>query len=138
MTQIFQISKNYYSNFRKEIAEFILQNNISMNKYMMEQVVGEVAQNAFHHGYEDKDGSLFVQTFYQDDVLCVLFLDYGKGFNFKSITEKEFSECEKGGGMGLHFLSQLMNPENLWIYSEEGQGTVIILKFAADAPAMKL
>lgn len=91
--------------------------------------VSEAVTNAIIHGYEEKDGKIYITCMMDGDVLDVTIEDSGKGIeDIEKAMEPLFTtkpEMDRSG-MGFAFMEAFM--DHLIVESEVGKGTRIYMK----------
>ena len=88
--------------------------------------VSEAVTNSIIHGYEGREGKVYIMCKIEGDVLEVVIEDYGMGIeNIEKAMEPLFTtkpEMDRSG-MGFAFMEAFM--DNLVVESERGKGTKI-------------
>lgn len=91
-------------------------------------VVSEAVTNAIVHGYEGKDGDVFVNCYINDEEIKIEVIDFGVGISNINEAKMPFytskPEMERSG-MGFTVMEGFM--DNLEIESEIGKGTKVIM-----------
>jgi len=90
--------------------------------------VSEAVTNSIIHGYEGKDGKVFLELSLKERELTVKVHDDGIGISdIEQAREPLFTskpECDRSG-MGFTVMESFM--DSLHIISEQGQGTTVIM-----------
>ena len=90
--------------------------------------VSEAVTNSIIHGYEGKDGSVYLELFLEDRELTVKVRDDGIGItDIEQAREPLFTskpECDRSG-MGFTVMESFM--DSLHIISEQGLGTTVVM-----------
>ena len=90
--------------------------------------VSEAVTNAIVHGYEGKEGIVYIECFFYDNTLMVSICDKGVGIeDIKKAREPLFTtkEGEERSGLGFTVMESFM--DSLHIESAPDSGTVITM-----------
>ena len=91
--------------------------------------VSEAVTNAIIHGYEQKEGKVWVTCEIQDQDVEIAVIDNGKGIaDIDKAREPLFTtrpEWERSG-MGFTFMEAFM--DEVWVASSPGQGTRVTMR----------
>ena len=90
--------------------------------------VSEAVTNCIIHGYDNKDGKIYMKMSLQDNLFSVEIEDKGIGIeDINKAMEPMYTtkEDEDRSGMGFCFMEAFM--DNLEVESKVGQGTKIIM-----------
>lgn len=131
MIKIEFLSKSQNEGFaRVAVAAFISQLDPTIEELTdVKTAVSEAVTNAIIHGYENKEGIVFIETYLQNNEATVIVRDDGVGIAdveeamqplFTSRTDLERS------GMGFTVMETFM--DSLEVQSEKGKGTKVTMK----------
>jgi len=91
--------------------------------------VSEAVTNAVIHGYEQKEGKIWITCLVEDDEVEICVIDNGKGIaDIDKAREPLFTtkpELERSG-MGFTFMEAFM--DQVWVASEVNQGTRVTMR----------
>ncbi|MCF8232931.1 MAG: HAMP domain-containing histidine kinase, partial [Bacteroidales bacterium] len=125
-----QIEIHLRSEFDKKI--------IQADYFKMEQVFNNLLSNAIKFSYSDS--SVEIQLHESDNHMLISFKDFGKGIESSNLEklfvpfnqiDKKGTKGEKGSGLGLTIVKNIMEAHNgkIWAESEKGKGTVFKIEF---------
>lgn len=90
--------------------------------------VSEAVTNAIVHGYEGKDGVVYMECFSYDNTVMISICDHGCGIeDIKKAREPLFTtkSGEERSGLGFTVMESFM--DSLHIESEKGKGTTVTM-----------
>lgn len=90
--------------------------------------VSEAVTNAEIHGYQGKNGSIWLEAQIEDNNMTIIIRDHGVGIrDVKRAMEPLFTTDASGerSGMGFSFMEAFM--DEVKVESEPGQGTVVTM-----------
>lgn len=91
--------------------------------------VSEAVTNAVIHGYQNKEGTIYIETGIEGREVTVTIRDEGVGIeNVKKAMEPMYTSDSTGerSGMGFSFMEAFM--DQVEVVSEPGRGTTVIMK----------
>lgn len=91
--------------------------------------VSEAVTNAVIHGYQGKNGTVYIEAAVEDQTLEVAVRDVGVGIcDIKKAMEPMYTSDESGerSGMGFSFMEAFM--DEILVESSPGGGTVVQMK----------
>ena len=117
----------------------ILDYKLCLNEDSIEQVWINILDNAIK--FSDKDKSLYITSYLEDNWYVVKFKDEGIGipdddlpFVFEKFYKADKSHSEEGNGLGLSLVKRIieLHKGSIEIKSKVGLGTVVIVKLPID------
>ena len=117
----------------------ILDYKLCLNEDSIEQVWINILDNAIK--FSDKDKSLYITSYLEDNWYVVKFKDEGIGipdddlpFVFEKFYKADKSHSEEGNGLGLSLVKRIieLHKGSIEIKSKIGLGTVVIVKLPID------
>ena len=123
------ISRNE-SFARVVVAAFVSRLNPTLEEIAdIKTAVSEAVTNSIIHGYENRTGTIRIETCIVEDTVTVRIRDWGKGIgNIEKAMEPMYTskpELERSG-MGFAFMEAFM--DELFVESEIGEGTVVTMR----------
>lgn len=118
------------SFIRVVVTAFITRLDPTMEEISdIKTAVSEAVTNCIIHGYEQKEGKIYVETTIEGHEVTIKITDFGVGIpDIDQAVEPLYTskpELERSG-MGFVFMEAFM--DELTVESKAGQGTVIIMK----------
>lgn len=118
------------SFIRVVVTAFIARLDPTMEEISdIKTAVSEAVTNCIIHGYEQKEGKIYVETTTEGQEVTIKITDYGVGIpDIDQAVEPLYTskpELERSG-MGFVFMEAFM--DELTVESKAGQGTVITMK----------
>ncbi len=114
---------------RVTVAAFASQLNPILEEIAdLKTAVSEAVTNAIVHGYDEKEGTVYIDGIIEDDVITVIIEDKGIGINdIDKAKEPLFTTKpeQDRSGMGFMFMEAFM--DNMEIHSEPGKGTRVTM-----------
>lgn len=115
---------------RAVVAAFVAQLDPTLEELSdVKTAVSEAVTNAVIHGYEEKDGIIYIRVGLSDNTADIEIEDYGKGIaDIKKAMEPFYTskpDMERSG-MGFSFMEAFM--DELHIESTPGSGTKIKMR----------
>ncbi len=115
---------------RAVVAAFVAQLDPTLEELSdVKTAVSEAVTNAVIHGYEEKDGIIYIRVGLSDNTADIEIEDYGKGIaDIKKAMEPFYTskpDMERSG-MGFSFMEAFM--DELEVESRPGDGTTIHMK----------
>lgn len=124
-------SKSQNESFaRVAVAAFASQLDPTIEEITdIKTAVSEAVTNAIIHGYDNKTGTVKIETIIKDKELIISISDEGKGIeNVEEAMQPLYTsrpDLERSG-MGFTVMETFM--DELKVYSENGKGTKVIMK----------
>lgn len=131
MIKIEFLSKSQNEGFaRVAVAAFISQLDPTIEELTdVKTAVSEAVTNSIIHGYENKEGLVFIESYLQNNEVTVIVRDDGVGIaDVKEAMQPLFTsrtDLERSG-MGFTVMETFM--DFLEVQSEKGKGTKVIMK----------
>ncbi len=98
--------------------------------YDIKTAVSEAVTNSIIHGYDSREDELIkIKCFYEDDMVTIEVIDYGKGIsNVEEAMTTLYSTSldEERAGLGFTVMQTMMDEVEVW--SEPGKGTAVKMK----------
>ena len=125
-----QIDIHLRSEFDKKI--------VKADYYKMEQVFNNLLSNAIKFSYSDSNVEIQIDE--SNGYMLISFKDFGKGIESSNLDklfvpfnqiDKKGTKGEKGSGLGLTIVKNIVEAHNgkIWAESEKGKGTVFKIEF---------
>lgn len=116
------------SDFIAEVArQYNLDDHILSD---IQLAVDEACTNVIQHGYSlEEEGTITIICQLEGDDFTVVIQDHGKSFDLESISLPDLDadlEERKVGGLGLYFMSQVMDEVKFHFDSREGNELTMI------------
>lgn len=91
--------------------------------------ISEAVTNAVIHGYQNGEGTIYIETGIEDQTVTILIRDEGIGIeNIRQAMEPMYTSDKSGerSGMGFSFMEAFM--DQVEVKSEPGHGTTVRMK----------
>lgn len=91
--------------------------------------ISEAVTNAVIHGYQNGEGTIYIETGIEDQTVTILIRDEGIGIeNIRQAMEPMYTSDKSGerSGMGFSFMEAFM--DQVEVKSEPGRGTTVRMK----------
>ncbi len=125
------MSKSQNESFaRVAVASFVAQLDPTLEEIAdIKTAVSEAVTNSIIHGYENKKGMVFIETYIEDFEVTIIVKDNGVGItDIEKAMEPLYTsrpDLERSG-MGFTVMETFM--DELKVLSEKGEGTKVIMK----------
>lgn len=125
------MSKSQNESFaRVAVASFVAQLDPTLEEIAdIKTAVSEAVTNSIIHGYENKKGMVFIETYIEDSEVTIIVKDNGVGItDIEKAMEPLYTsrpDLERSG-MGFTVMETFM--DELKVLSEKGEGTKVIMK----------
>ncbi len=114
---------------RVTVAAFASQLNPILEEIAdLKTAVSEAVTNAIVHGYDEKEGTVYIDGIIEDNVITIIVEDKGIGINdIDKAKEPLFTTKpeQDRSGMGFMFMEAFM--DNMEVQSEPGKGTRVVM-----------
>ncbi|MBU3195800.1 anti-sigma F factor [Clostridium algidicarnis] len=125
------MSKSQNESFaRVAVASFVSQLDPTLEEIAdIKTAVSEAVTNSIIHGYQNKKGMVFIETYIENFEVTIIVKDNGVGINdIERAMEPLYTsrpDLERSG-MGFTVMETFM--DELRVLSKEGEGTKVIMK----------
>ena len=96
-------------NVRKDLRDLLFQQQLA--SFQVDQLIlaaNEACTNIIEHGYSDSPGEFILEIFMMDAEIAFRITDFAKPVD-DAITAPRTLDDSRPGGLGVHFMHQLMD-----------------------------